>query len=138
MPRRSNRGGARMGVAGRTYSNRTDLALAPVRQPAPIPAPSAPPAAQQPQGGVNPLDLLAQHVQNARGSLALGAPSQRPAEPVTAGVPSGPGPNEVPSTLSLPAPQQALAALNSIPTASPQVKALRDALNAAAANQGSA
>src|SRR5690348_16582488 len=115
----TGRGGPRQGTPGAAYGNRTDLnanrkpSTQPIRTPRgmpygeagrqaaaqkvlPIPAapsPSAPSAASGSSGGsgsvlppdVDPGALLA--------SLpTLGGPTSRPTEPVTAGLPIGPGP----------------------------------------------
>lgn len=81
MPRRrSNRGGPRQGIEGRTYGNRTDLANSPRQQ-----APQVRAAAQQAaveQAPPRPLPAV----------TPLTAPSERDFEPVTAGLPFGPGP----------------------------------------------
>lgn len=58
-------------------------------------APQAAPPGAQPPGAPAPADQnqLAQAVQNYQAPTGnLLAPSQRPSEPVTAGLPSGPGP----------------------------------------------
>jgi len=103
MPRKSNRGGVRQGTPGKAYSNRTDLnqpvqvapskeygqgvqqaaaqraiplpnAAAQAPAPGPMSAPSAPVSGPMP-GELGPLD----------------APSQRPGEHVSTGLPVGPG-----------------------------------------------
>lgn len=132
MPR--GRGGARQGTPGASYGNRTDLNVKtrlpmqaatgqpygaataqlnaqravpmgrPVTDQVPMPAPGGPPSAPPvPPGGVTPLH----------------APSQRPDEPVTAGLPVGPGAG--PAGLSLLSPAAGYA------TAQQQVQALADA-----------
>lgn len=100
MPRRG-RGGARQGKPGATYSNRSDLhvpkanftgqaygtasaqsasqAAVPVAAPPNTPTPQTTPAAATP--GPDPGTL---------GSLL--DPTARPNEPLTAGLPTGPGP----------------------------------------------
>lgn len=99
--RRSNRGGPRTGTPGQTYTNRSDLnAHQPVttapgqiygaatqqadaQRQMPLPGPGL--AAQAPLGPGGPSGPLP-------GSLgALHDPTQRPDEPVTHGLPSGPG-----------------------------------------------
>ena len=116
------RGGARTGTPGRSYQNRTDLHQ-PVKA-APggeygqvtelknaqrvIPLPNAnalpPPRVQQaqpvPGGGGAPLI--------APGELNFEAPTERPNEPVTAGLPVGPGPG--PEALNLPSDVSTIAA----------------------------
>lgn len=86
MPRPSGRGGYRQGTPGKTTyaGNRSDL----IANPAPATGANTPasggtrPAPASPAGGswVSP-DAVP----------ALDAPSQRPGEPVTAGLPIGPG-----------------------------------------------
>ena len=75
----NNHGGPREGVQGRGYSNRTDLLANPSRV---QPAPEAP-AEQtaQPRPNMIPPDMIP----------TLTAPTNRPEEPVTAGLPTGPG-----------------------------------------------
>lgn len=102
----SPRGGARAGRPGATYGNRTDLGVAK------LPAVAAPgqvygvgkqqtdaqqavPMAPQPVPQTPQGPPPAQPVQP--GSLgALDRPTERPNEPVTAGAPVGPGPNNIP------------------------------------------
>lgn len=95
------RGGRRAGRPGAAYSNRTDL-----HQPLPVAAPTGLPygargeliAAQRqvpmapapsPAGGSPqpPAPVPPGHP-----SIALGRPTERPQEPITAGIPLGPGP----------------------------------------------
>ncbi len=66
----------------------------------------------------------------------LSAPTNRPGEPLTTGMPFGPG--QGPEVLQPPDPRQTTAAiLNSLGTAvDPQTKQLRDILNAQLQNQG--
>ena len=103
------RGGRRTGAPGRTYSNRSDLNdrsnVVPMmaatgqaygeagrqmdaQRAMPIAAPAPPvtagPVASSPATGPAPTPVT-----------PLGAPTQRPGEPVTAGAPLGPGPNSV-------------------------------------------
>lgn len=101
MPRARRRGGAREGVPGKAHVQRTDLtaqkitvaggqeygkrkeqedaqrALPMAGAPAPPPAPAAPPAAMGPPPG-------------AAGDFTR--PTERPGEPLTTGIPMGPGP----------------------------------------------
>lgn len=86
------RGGARKGTPGKAYSNRTDLSasMKPV-----APGQVNPTAA----GGITapaPQDPQQQGPQFAprspEDSPMLSAPTQRPNEPITAGLDSGPGP----------------------------------------------
>jgi hypothetical protein len=91
------RGGARKGTPGRTYSNRSDLN-----------APKVEFTGQEYGQGVQQ-----QAIQNAPQpqpfqpqSIPLDAPTQRQAEPVTAGLKSGPGPG--PEVLGTPDPHETL------------------------------
>jgi hypothetical protein len=109
MPRvrKDNRGGAREGKPGAAYSNRSDLTQAPAAPPAktygdrtrqiasqravPLPAAPDPGAASTPRGpggaAMNPQELMGL----VQGLPGLTDPSQRPNEPLTAGLPTGPG-----------------------------------------------
>ena len=132
MPR-TGRGGSRQGTPGESYSNRSDLNVktrlpmqaatgqaygeattqmnaqraVPMGRPAtdavPVGNPSTPPAPAVPPGAVTPLH----------------APSERPDEPVTAGLPVGAGAG--PAGLNL------LTATAGYSTATQQVQALADA-----------
>ena len=96
MPR--GRGGARQGTPGKGYSNRTDLGmnygagtagnggLPPVAQ-------AAPPQPQQPTGPPS----LAAYPEDSPGLLD---PTARPDEPITDGLPIGPGRGDVTSMRS--------------------------------------
>lgn len=90
-----SRGGKRYGQPGKSYSNRTDLnivrapqqgtntvAAAGVNPPpqAPPPQPSGRPPGGPPSGMTTPDQVT-----------PLDAPTGRPSEPVTAGLPTGPG-----------------------------------------------
>lgn len=98
MPR-SGKGGSRQGTPGTSYGNRTDLNLPKTTVPnqeygkatqqmnaqsavpmAASPQSSALPAAAQPNPGPTP------------GSLSFLHPTERPNEPITAGIDQGPGP----------------------------------------------
>ena len=109
------KGGVREGQPGKAYSNRSDLTqpgAAPQPATAPntatmtpprgygSPSPAAPPVASPPSTPTAPVgqQTLPQGMQGTPPALDLTAPTTRPNEPVTAGVPSGPGPN----TMSLP------------------------------------
>ena len=96
MPRKAKHGGSRQGTQGKVYSNRTDLNQAPraaatdtygeaaalKRGQEQVPLPQAPPVAMgMPVGAPMPGE---------GGGLA--APTQRPGEPVTAGLQLGAGP----------------------------------------------
>jgi hypothetical protein len=79
-------GGAREGMQGKSYSNRTDLNMNPQKT-AP-PAPPAPPAAAGPQA--MPAGAPGQATPGSNGSLFRD--SANPNEPVTSGLPIGAGP----------------------------------------------
>lgn len=120
MPRPSSRGGARTGSPGNQYPNRSDLAgpapvtTAPGQQygaraeqqaaqnAIPTGTPSQPPqtpgapassaATPAPQGAPGPADLAAMvQGHNGPGDQSLTRPTERPNEPVTHGLPVGPG-----------------------------------------------
>lgn len=85
------RGGPRQGTPGKGYSNRTDLALNSASQTATntaasggVQAPAPVPTLGQPQAG--PPQMTPDMVPR------LDDPTARPGEPVTAGLPMGPGP----------------------------------------------
>lgn len=106
------RGGRRTGTPGKTYSNRQDLnsnrsnvvpmmaakgqqygankAQMDAQRAIPVAPPPAP-ATAPPVGPVGPGAATAP----GPTLTPLGAPTQRPGEPVTAGVPVGPGPNGI-------------------------------------------
>lgn len=104
MPRGNNRGGARQGTPGTAYSNRTDLNL-PIstvpgqeygaataqrqaQRTVPMAQQNTPPVESAPTPtAAKPASALPQP-----GSMPYIAPTQRPNEPVTAGLPFGPGP----------------------------------------------
>ena len=142
------RGGRRAGNRGTQPTNRTDI-----HQPLPVSAPTGLPygargelvAAQQavpmgpgPTAGGPPSapggEAPAQSV------LPLGAPTQRPDEPVTAGLPIGPGPGPEALTQSAPRANDPLTAavgvLNALgPAADSETGRLRDAMNATLTNR---
>lgn len=109
MPR-SGRGGRRQGQPGKAYPNRSDLTQAPTAAPGqtygvaaeqlraqqqvPLPKqvpPSAPaPAGSAPAGPPPPAGAAPSILPGGLGPLT--APSDRPNEPLTAGLASGPGP----------------------------------------------
>lgn len=133
------RGGRRAGAPGQSYSNRTDLNV--------VRAPTAPPNMAPPQSG----PLPAQPTQTAAapagppipqpGTLGSLLPTQRPGEPITHGLPSGPGGGpEVLQRPFTPDPLiQAQAVLSSIPAIhqTPQLRALAAASSASIANSTS-
>jgi hypothetical protein len=79
------RGGRRQGAPGQTYGNRTDLNTS--RAPDPVPTAPAPvqPASQAADPGTAPDWVHPDQV------TPMFAPTDRPNEPVTAGLPYGPG-----------------------------------------------
>jgi hypothetical protein len=108
MPR-SGRGGKRQGTNGQAYKNRSDLTQAPTAAPgqvygasaqqlaaqktAPLPK-QAPPAAPAPAGSApaGPTPAGAAPSVQPGGLGAITAPTDKPNEPLTAGLASGPGP----------------------------------------------
>lgn len=129
------RGGRRAGAPGRSYSNRSDLNV----NRAPTGGLSVPPtgagvsSAQptQPFGAPTPAPP-------APGSLGTFAPSKYPNQPITHGLPSGPGAG--PEALQQPFQPdplvQAQALLSAIPAVhqTAQLKALQAAVSASVAN----
>ena len=83
------------GAAGQQIAAQRALPMAgtPTVQPAQAPGAPASSAPQAPQGAPGPQDLLAQTLaHNGPGDAALlSAPTARPNEPVTHGLPGGPG-----------------------------------------------
>lgn len=128
MPRqgRDNRGGARAGTPGKAYPNRTDLNV--IRQPVrtapskeygsrvaqeraqqamPVATPVAPAPGPTPNPGVRvPLPP----------PTPLSAPSERPDEPVTAGIDMGAGPGRAALGLAPPVDPDLLAFASYLPT----------------------
>jgi hypothetical protein len=104
MPRKAKRPPQQVGRPTPDYSNRTDMAVPP-SQPVRVPAgrgygeatalESAQQAAPLPQSAAPGMDL-ASIVSAGQGmpfpEETLGSPSTRPTEPLTAGLPFGPGP----------------------------------------------
>jgi len=91
MPRKSP-GGVRQGNPNKTYTNRADLNSN--KQPIAA-APNQPYGARGAQEAAQSTIPLPQQGP-APGSFGqLGRPTERPNEPVTAGVPTGPGPNQL-------------------------------------------
>lgn len=80
------RGGPRKGTPGKGYANRTDLGQSPnmQRNTAATGGMAAPPPPQQPQGQMP--------TRFPEDSPMLTDPTQRPGEPITAGLPTGDGP----------------------------------------------
>ena len=147
MPR-TGHGGRRQGEQGASYSNRTDLnAHVPIatvpdqpygeraqQQQAQQVVPMAPtqvaPQAAAPARPLMPLNNSPKPQGAAPGSLPFLDPTQRPNEPVTAGVDFGPGPgSEVMNQNTAPV-RPISAAINEIaqsPNASPAVSTLAEA-----------
>lgn len=127
------RGGRRQGASGASYSNRTDLNVnrAPTGGLTPVPPQAGPVAAQ-------PTPTAAAPTGPQPGTLGTFLPSQRPGEPITHGLPSGPGGGpEVMQQPFTPDPLvQASALLSAIPAVhqTPQLKALLAATQASVAN----
>lgn len=90
MPRKG-RGGRRQGTPGQTYSNRTDLNTDPVKT-----TPTYATNNSQRQQATNPQPANIQ----PPGSQPFARPSERPSEPLTAGLSTGDGPDS--SILNLP------------------------------------
>lgn len=147
------RGGKRSGKPGTAYSNRSDLTQAPSAAPgqtygtataqlqaqkvAPLPQQAGPPppaAGSAPGVAQAPGAAPAGPMPGALGPL--NRPTERPGEPLTAGMPLGPGP----SAPSPPDPLvKAAAVLNTLGhTADPVATLLRARINAALGNQGAA
>lgn len=112
-PRKDPRGGKRQGAQGRSYAERTDLNQAPRAVPsqtygdgarqieaqraAPLPSAPSPGAAASSQGGTSPPGMAGPELMGLLAALpGLGDPSTRPSEPLTAGLPFGPGPGPLP------------------------------------------
>lgn len=113
------RGGARNGTPGKAYANRRDLSthqpitVAPggqygsgvaseeAQKILPLPSVTAPSAAPTPQ--LPPVAAGGSGGVVAPGDINFEGPTQRPDEPVTAGLPVGPGPG--PEALNPPLPQ---------------------------------
>lgn len=145
------RGGPRTGTQGATYANRTDLnanrtAFKGQTYGTGVAQQQVQQATTQGQANAptNPLqDLLA----NAGNLVPPGvkapgefdhllAPTTRPNEPVTAGMPFGPGPNAIQAPFRPDPVVQAAAAVSSVPAVhqTPMIRALAAATTAAAGN----
>lgn len=148
------RGGKRQGQVGKAYSNRHDLnpVQAPkaptgqtygaagqqvaAQQAIPLPGAGAGPVAPGPPPGGAPSGAPAPPTGPAPGELpSLHAPTDRPNEPLTNGIASGPGAG--PEALAPPDPLvKGAAFLNSLgKAADPATQRLRDMVNAAVGNQ---
>ena len=146
------RGGRRAGAKGGNYPNRSDLRTPP--EPTGLPygdraklnaARAAvpmgpPPAAAAPSGGGAGLPPQAAPAGPSPGDLPFLHPTQRPNEPVTAGIPQGPGPGPEVLTMNQGNPNDplmmAVAALDSLgDTADAATKAVRDAVHTSIANR---
>jgi hypothetical protein len=93
------RGGRRTGAPGQSYTNRTDLNQ-PVRT---VPGQTYGQAGQQ-AAAQQAIPLPQSAGPPPPGPGLLAAPSNRPGEPVTAGLPIGPGPG--PEAVGMPTPDQ--------------------------------
>ena len=108
-----------------------DIQVPPAGASAPAATPpavgAAPTVGTQP--AVPPEQLIAQALQ-AQGAapVPLGAPTQRPSEPITAGLPFGPGPNQVP--VSTPRRNLAAESLEAIAAATGDTELLQLAIRA--------
>lgn len=146
------RGGRRAGKPGTRYPNRTDLQGAQLPPNAPRGLPYGDRqklvAAQQavPMGTPGVASSPGQGQGSppspgpAPGSLPFTGPTQRPLEPVTQGLPIGPGAGPEALTMNQPNPSDpmytAVAALDSLgATADKETAHLRDAIHAALANR---
>lgn len=100
MPRKG-RGGSRQGTPGTAYTNRTDLAEN--RQPVRVPTgqPYGEAGRQEQAQQAMPLPDLSAMLSSLPG---LTDESRRPDEPITAGLPTGPGPG--PEALAAPPPDR--------------------------------
>lgn len=90
MPR-SRRGGPRQGIQGAQYSNRSDLIEKP-RQPVRVATGQAYGQAGAQTAAQQAVPLPQQPAPPRAAPVPFDAPTARPAEPVTAGLPLGPGP----------------------------------------------
>lgn len=126
------RGGKRTGTPGQSYPNRSDLPAAPDPGAGTFkgqPYGAATEQAQvqgstQPQGVGGPAPMAAP-TGPAPGSFGdFGRPTERPDEPVTAGIPFGPGPGPGPAPVMPENAKDLLTVLGSSPGASPEVRTL--------------
>lgn len=147
-------GGARTGTPGNVYPLRTDLNTN--RTPTTAPAfkgqvygtgvqqqavaQAGAQAAQQVQPGIPQGQLVPPGVPAPGQFPHLLSPTDRPNEPVTAGMPFGPGPNSIPQPFQADPMATARAVINTLPAAhmTPQLAALKAALGASANNAASA
>lgn len=98
MPRKSRTQQSPQAAPGQAYGEATDQIQA--QNVLPLPRVAPPQAVQSNSGPVTapaaPVDPLAAAIAAAQGALppegGLGAPTARPNEPITAGLPVGPGP----------------------------------------------
>jgi hypothetical protein len=138
------RGGRRQGTPGQSYSNRSDLNA----NRAPTGPTATPAAAPVSQSGPSPVALPTQTAAAPSagpampvpppGSLGTFNPTQRPGEPLTHGLASGPGagPEALPQTFAPDPIVQASAAFQSLPPAhqTPMMRALAAATQASVSN----
>lgn len=151
------RGGRRTGTKGTAYSNRTDLQgptaptglpygdrakLVAAQKAVPMGAPPGPASPAAP-AGLPPSQPGAAGPAPAPGQVhpgGLTGPSQRPGEPVTAGLPIGAGPGPEVLSMNQGSPNdpifQAVAALDALgSTADKETADLRDAIHASLSNR---
>lgn len=149
-PSKTGRGGSRVGSTGETYANRTDLnanrtAFKGQTYGTGVAQQQVQQAAAQGQAAAqNPVQNLLDNAGNlvppgvkAPGEFdPLLAPTTRPGEPVTAGLPFGPGPNTIQAPFRPDPIVQAAAAVASVPAMhqTPMIRALAAAAAAAAGN----
>ena len=131
------RGGRRSGTPGQSYSNRTDLNQ--VRAPAGPPQVAPPPQPGAVSQPAQPTALGAPATAPPEpGTLGSLLPTQRPGEPLTHGLPSGPGggPEVLQRPFMFDPLAQAVAQLNTLPVAhqTPMTRALSAALTASVGN----
>lgn len=156
-PGRANRGGRRKPQQGATYQNRTDLqtrqpvqttpgqvygkaaAQANAQKVVPLPGPGAQPSPDTTMAGAGPQPPASLGQGPMPGELGpLHAPTDRPGEPVTHGLPTGPGAG--PEVLQPPNPLvKAAAVLNNLGSAADaETQKLRTFINAQLGNTSAA
>lgn len=91
MPR-NGRGGRRSGTPGKAYAQRSDLNTQPRAQPVRTTSADTYGDATRQQAAQQAVPLPQQPPPPAPGQLGFTEPTRRPSEPITAGLPMGPGP----------------------------------------------
>lgn len=142
-----SRGGKRVGGKGKSYGQRTDLnAVAPASSQRPfgeqaqqMRSMAAVPVAPSPTAAAPGIEGMLAGFGGLPQTQPLDRPTERPGEPLTAGVPFGPGPG--PEMIPRPLPNDPLvhaaATLNQLgDVADPQTAQYRALLNAVAGNSG--